>query len=136
MRIKEVLVAFFAGMLGAICIILFILGLGLNTEAIVFGANKYNFFFFEFAVLMTTCIIVEAVEGTGAREVAVDAILSAIIAYFVVKDDMPWLSIHNSISSAISMLKPAMLIGIISALFSTPVTKLVSSLLDKEIQKN
>ena len=136
MRLKDAILGFCIGMLGAICMVFTILYMGLHTEDIIFGADKFNFFFFEFVVLMITCVIIEAVEDTGSREVAVDSILSAIIAWVVVKDNMPWLQIQDPINSAIHMLKPALWVGLISAIFSTPISKLAFNLLNKEINKN
>lgn len=135
MKIHRVLSSIVYGWLCSIITISIILYVGINTDFIVFGADKFMLFFYEFNILMVSAILIETIEGTHAQEIALDAIVSLVVCLFWIQGDMSWLSYNDPFGTGCTMFLPSLILSPCFAIFSTPVQRKVFSVLDKEIFK-
>ncbi len=135
MTLKSILRSAISGMMASLIIIIVVIDLGINTDAIVFGADKFTIWLIIFLIGITTAISTEVVSGSSAKEVLFDTIVAAVVATVVINRDLSWFSYSEYIEAGIQMFKQNLWV-VASASLSTSATKLGDRLLSHKFGKN
>lgn len=134
MTLKNVFFGLLAGLAASIVAILVIIILGIDTDAVVFGADKFTIWMMIFVIGIVTGIATEVVSESSAKEVLLDAIVAAIVASAVIRRDLSWLSYNEPIQTGIHMFQQNLWVAVVSSL-SSPAVKMGDKMMSHKFGK-
>lgn len=135
MTYKNLFKGLVAAITTSIIAIIVVINIGLKTDVVVFGADKFTIWLMIFVIGIVTSIISEVASDASSKEVLFDAMVAAIVATVVINDDLSWMAINEPIETGVYLFKINLWVAVISAL-SSPAVKWGDKMMERKIGKS